>query len=158
MRTAMPLGFFGCARTNRFAGFAVAFPDLLPGQDDANAKVDSGVAFELKERRAGDFRISFRVDGDDKAATALKQLIDSKVLDMAAITQIDKFLFLVEDVEHLEQQVNFAVQSVEGLPQPAHQSVLCAEVARVAQPVAEPDIEQSKGRRQPFYCVGPHIG
>src|ERR1700685_1427329 len=107
MGASSPLRLVRRLRIDRVARLAVSLPDFLPRQDDTNAKVYAGIALELEQRGAVDIGIGSGIDGDDQPAAALEQLIDAEVFDVAAVGQIDERSFLIERVEHFQQQIEF---------------------------------------------------
>src|SRR5215475_7880274 len=96
----------------RLSGFGKIFGsrqrglrDLLPGELDANAEVDAGIALQFDERAERHFRVGFGVDDNDHATAPLEKLVGAKIFQVAAVRDIDVPAVLAQVGDEFVQEV-----------------------------------------------------
>src|SRR3954447_11444848 len=79
--------------------------NLGPWEGDQDSEIDTRVALQGNERAERHFRISLGIDGDDQLASSAQQLIDTEILDMAAVGEIDRVGILPHQTKQFLQEI-----------------------------------------------------
>ena len=74
---------------------------FIPWHIDADAEIDTGIALQGDERRKPHCRIILSVNRHDHAATPAQQLIDTEIVDMPAVGEVDIVAVLIEPSSNL---------------------------------------------------------
>ena len=69
--------------------FLRAVPDQLPRKLNPDAKIDAREPFGVHKRRKSEVGVLLRIHDDDELTAALQQLVETEIIDMTAIGQVD---------------------------------------------------------------------
>ena len=137
---------------NRAVAFAAAGDGRQLAQIDLDVHAEVGAAplDGVAEVLEGDVAVLPGIAGDDEPAAAPHQFVEAQVLEVAAVGEIHPLLVVGRHAEQLVEQL--AQRQVGGLALPHGRE------ARVAQPPAEPDVEDRHQEGQRGRRVVAHVG
>ena len=120
----------------RLLALGPALLELLDLYVDADAEVDPNLADGVAEIREAELGIATGVAHDDVAAAPADHFVESQVLEMAAVRQVDVAPAV------LGQSKQFVEERTERPARAVGRVVSTALFARVGQPPSQPDVEQ----------------